>query len=93
LYEAFGIVLLEAMASGKPVVATICGGVPEVVVNGKTGLLVPPRKPKELAGACIKILQNHEMMQKMGQNGLNRVLKQFSWDLIIKKYVNAYMTT
>ncbi len=93
LYEAFGIVLLEAMACGKPVVATKCGGVPEVVINGKTGLLLPPRKPNELAGACIKILQNPEMKQKMGQNGLNRVLKRFSWDSIVKEYLKAYIMT
>ena len=91
LYEAFGIVLLEAMACGKPVVATKCGGIPEVVINEKTGLLSPPRKANELARACIKILQSPEMKQKMGQNGLNRVLKRFSWDSLVKKYLNAYM--
>ncbi len=93
LYEAFGIVLLEAMASGKPVVATTVGGVPEVVMNGKTGFLVSPRKPKQLAEASIKILQDPEMKQKMGNSGLNRVLKRFSWDSIVKKYLNAYIMT
>jgi glycosyltransferase involved in cell wall biosynthesis len=55
-YKSFGLVLIEAMAAGKPVVATATGGVPGIVRDGETGILVPPLAPGALAAAVVRIL-------------------------------------
>ena len=78
LEEAFGRVLIEAMAASKPVVATKVGGVPEIVVDGSTGLLVPPADEESLARGIIYLLQNREVAKKMGQEGRARAEKLFS---------------
>jgi len=78
LEEAFGRVLIEAMAASVPVVATEVGGVPEIVVEGRTGLLVPPADEESLARGIIYLLQNREVARKMGQKGRARVEKLFS---------------
>ena len=72
--ESFGIVVLEAMASGKPVVAAKVGGIPEVV-NEKTGILVNPEDPVGLAEAVDKILQDKELKDKMGKTAREQVMK------------------
>lgn len=71
--EGFGIVLLEAMAAGKPVVATRCGGPEEIVAEGRTGLLVEPQNPSELAGAIEAVLSNPAAAAEMGRAGRKRV--------------------
>lgn len=89
LFEPFGIVLLEAMASGLPIVASNVGGVPEVVDEEKTGLLVEPGNPKSLAAALEYILSNESLRRSMGRAGRKRV-SQFSWDLIVPKILKVY---
>lgn len=69
LNEGLGRVLLEAMAAGKPIVATKVGGVPEVVKDGITGILVSPSNPVEMASAITNILNNPDMMSIMGEEG------------------------
>lgn len=78
LKEPFGLVSLEAMAMRKPVVATNTGGSPEVVVDGKTGLLVPPRDPCALSSAIVRLLKDKELARKMGAAGRERVINFFS---------------
>jgi glycosyltransferase involved in cell wall biosynthesis len=75
--EHFGRVLIEAMAMGKPVIATASGGVPEIVVDGKTGLLVPPADPAALAGAARALLADSEMRRRLGAAGRARVETEF----------------
>ena len=75
--EPFGRVLIEAMAMGKPVVATNLGGVPEVVKDGETGLLVPPRDSEALAEASIKLLKDKQFASWLGANGLKHVRANF----------------
>ena len=75
--EPFGRVLIEAMAMGKPVVATNLGGVPEVVKDGETGLLVPPRESEALAEASIKLLKDKQLASWLGANGLKHVRTHF----------------
>ncbi len=76
--EGLPVTILEAMAAGKPVVATSVGGVPELVLDGETGLLVPPHDPARLAQAIVKLLQQPEAARRMGESGRERVLKHFS---------------
>jgi glycosyltransferase involved in cell wall biosynthesis len=78
LMEGISLSLLEAMASRKPVVVTDVGGNPEVVVDGVTGFLVPPKEPQKMADAIVKIMQNPELAQKMGEAGRRRVEAKFS---------------
>jgi glycosyltransferase involved in cell wall biosynthesis len=89
IFEPFGIVLLEAMASKKPIVATNVGGIPEIVKNGKNGILVRPKNEEELADAILFLLSHEDQAKMMGINGYNMV-KNYSWELIAKKIENVY---
>ena len=78
LRETFGRVLIEAMAARKPVVVTRIGGMPEIVVHGETGLIVPPSDPDALAAAILALLRDHERRRAMGEAGRARVEAHFS---------------
>jgi glycosyltransferase involved in cell wall biosynthesis len=71
-------VALEAMAAGLPVAATRVGGVPEVVLDGETGLLVPPADAPTLAGALARLAQEPELRRRLGAAGKARACEQFS---------------
>ena len=86
--ESFGIVLLEAMASGKPIVASDIHGYRSVVRRGEQGLLVPPGDPRALAGALARLLSDDGLRARMGASGRERA-KQFSWPSVVAK-VEAY---
>lgn len=77
--EGFGIVFLEAAASGKPVVAGRSGGAAEAVADGETGLLVEGREPKAVALAVAKLLRNADLARQMGEAGRARVEADFTW--------------
>jgi len=76
--EGLGISILEAMAAEKPVVATAIGGIPEVVIDGETGILVPPKNTDDIAGAIIELLKNPGKANTMGQKGAQRVKEKFT---------------
>ncbi|MFN3466753.1 MAG: glycosyltransferase family 4 protein, partial [Candidatus Brocadiales bacterium] len=76
--EALGIAILEAMAMGKAVVASRVDGVPELVIDGETGLLVPPEDPGAMSRAIIELLQSPPRAREMGQKGRERALSHFS---------------
>jgi len=88
--EGFPNVILEAMAVGKPVVATRVGGVPEAVEDGYTGLLVPPHDPESLAAAILRLLSNRDVAIEMGRRGLERVREHFTIDRMVKSYETLY---
>jgi glycosyltransferase involved in cell wall biosynthesis len=90
LWEAFGIAILEAMAAGKPVVATSVGGIPEVVIDGETGILVPASDPDALANAIIRLIEDEELRVKMGNAGRKRVLKHFTIQKMVNKTEQLY---
>jgi len=75
--EPFGIVLLEAMACKKPVVATTAGGIPEIVENGRDGILVPPDNDRALADALLTVFKNVRLQRKLAENGLAAVQARF----------------
>ena len=90
LIEGFGIVLLEAMAMEKPIVATDVGGIPEVVVDGVTGLLVPPKHSKALAAAILQLLRDPQKRQAMGKAGRRRVETHFHVSQTMAKLETVY---
>jgi glycosyltransferase involved in cell wall biosynthesis len=75
--EGFGIALVEAMATGIPVIATSVGGIPEIVDNKINGLLVPPGQPSDLAEAIVKLLSHSALAKKMADNGRHKALTNF----------------
>lgn len=87
-YESFGIVLIEAMVSGLPIVASNIPAVRNVVENNKTGLLVKPL-PEDFAKAIEKLLNSSQLREKLIKNGLEEV-KKYSWDKIIEKFEDIY---
>jgi rhamnosyl/mannosyltransferase len=88
--EGFGIVLIEAMAHAKPVVASNVGGIPHIVKNGFNGLLVTPRDYKELGNRIIDLLSDNVYSQKLGQRGQEYIFKNFSWDQTVKQIIEVY---
>jgi L-malate glycosyltransferase len=75
--ESFGIVLLEAMACKKPVVATAVGGIPEIVEHQKTGILVDPENPEALAAGIRRVLSDGDLRNRIAENGYSRVMERF----------------
>lgn len=78
--EGFGLVFLEAGACGTPVVGARAGGVPDAIVHGETGLLVPPDDAPALAGACIGLLRDPDVRARMGERARARVVNACTWD-------------
>ncbi len=87
--EAFGIVLLEAMAVAKSIVATRVGGVPEVVKEGENAILVEPDSPEDLASGIINVLENPDLAERFGKKS-KEIVKEFTWDKIVDKYIDVY---
>lgn len=88
--EGLGSSILDAMASRLPVVATRVGGIPELVVNGKTGLLVPPRNPSALAQAILKLYHDRNLSSHLGQKGYEIVHQKFSAESMANKIIDLY---
>ena len=89
--EGMSNTILEAMASARPVVATAVGGNPELVVDGETGLLVPPHDPSAMAAAITKLLRDTEWCRQMGWLGRRRVEEKFSLEVMVQNYANVYL--
>ncbi|MCK4234467.1 glycosyltransferase [candidate division WOR-3 bacterium] len=92
LWEGFGIVLLEAMAMGKVVVASDVGGISEIVVDKKTGYLCPPMDPNTLADIVVGLLKDPLKIRTMGLVGRERVKKHFTLDKMVEKTEHVYNT-
>jgi D-inositol-3-phosphate glycosyltransferase len=89
-YEPFGIVPLEAMACGAPVIASAVGGLIDSVVDGVTGLHVPPRRPREIANKLKWLLGNTEARQAFSAAGVERARERFGWDTVARQTLQSY---
>ncbi len=88
--EGLPMVVLESMASGTPVVSTAVGGIPELIVDGKTGILVPPGDSRALADAILDLVRDPGLRDAMGTASRSRVERHFSTDIMVEKYCTAY---
>ena len=88
--EAQGLSVLEAMALSRPVVASNVGGIPEMIQDGITGLLVPPRDPQALAGAIVRLLEDHPLADTLGRAGHNLVHSRFCIEQMISSIADLY---
>jgi Glycosyl transferases group 1 len=89
-YEPFGIVPLEAMACGVPVVASAVGGLVDTVVDGVTGIHVPPRRPGLLAAAVAGLLADPERRATLAATGARRARRRYGWDRIAGSTLEVY---
>jgi glycosyltransferase involved in cell wall biosynthesis len=88
--EGFGVVCAEAMAHGRPVVASAVGGLLDLVSDGVTGLLVPPGDVPALRAALVRLLADRELRRRFGEAGRERVRERFSWDAVTTSTLGAY---
>ena len=89
-YEAFGLVLLESLARGTPVVATRVGGIPEVVDDERAGLLVPPGSAPELARALHAVWTDRDLARRLGDYGRTQVVPRFTWESLADRLDALY---
>lgn len=89
--EGFGIVYLEANLMAKPVIGSRAGGVPDAVVDGKTGLLVDPGDPEAIAKAVVSLMDDPALWERLGHDGRTRVIEEFNWRLQAAPLVAALM--
>ncbi len=90
LSEGFGLVLLEAMSASKPVISTNVSALPEIVLEGKTGMMVPPENPVALAGAMQVLAQDADMRERFGKAGFERAVSNFSLDAMLRDTIKIY---
>jgi len=84
--EGLGVVLLEALASGTPVVGSRVGGIPDVIRDGVTGLLCRPGDQEDLAAKCIDLLEDEELRRRTTEAGRQLVTEVFSWERIALRF-------
>jgi glycosyltransferase involved in cell wall biosynthesis len=88
--EAQGLSVLEALAMSRPVVASNVGGIPEMISDGVTGLLVPPRDPDALAAAIVRLLRDHSLADILGRAGHDLVHRRFCLEQMIGSIEDIY---
>ena len=88
--EGLGVVLIEAMELGLPVVASNVGGIPDVVVDGVSGILVPEKDPEALAGAYRRLAAEPELVKQLLAGAQKRIAECFSWDKIVERQIGVY---
>ncbi len=89
-YEAFGLVLLEALAQGTPVVASRVGGIPEFIEEGRAGLLVPPLQVDPLRQALVDLWDDEERRRRLGGYGRDEIVPRYSWDRVVDQLLTVY---
>ncbi len=90
LKEGLPMVILEAMASRKPIIATNVGGIPGVIENGREGILVRPKSVEDLNKAIITLLKDHGVSRRLAYNAREKVVRQFSSEIMCNRYIEVY---
>ncbi|MGH2458630.1 MAG: glycosyltransferase, partial [Chloroflexota bacterium] len=88
--DGMPIVVLEAMAAGKAIVASRVGGIPQVIVDGETGLLVDERSPSNLAGAIARFISNPAERFDCGARARRVVERELTWPIVARRFVEIY---
>jgi teichuronic acid biosynthesis glycosyltransferase TuaC len=88
--EGLGVVLLEAMACGVPVIGSRVGGIPDIIKHGDTGLLIREKDPDDLSEKLILLLSDRTLRERLIQKGQEFVEENFSWDKISERFINTY---
>jgi glycosyltransferase involved in cell wall biosynthesis len=88
--EGLGVVLIEAMSHGKPVVASRLGGIVDAVEDGETGVLVSPEDPEALTEALLRVVEDPELGRRLGEAGRERAVRLFSWGSIAERHMEVY---
>ena len=88
--EGLGVVLIEALAYGLPVIGSNVGGIPDIIIHNKTGLLVPEKAPDALSDAILYLLNNRKKAVSLGRAGRKYVEEKFNWEKIIKDIMDIY---
>jgi phosphatidylinositol alpha-mannosyltransferase len=91
-WESFGVVLLEAMSIGKPIIASAIDGFTSVLTDGVEGIAVPPRNVEKLAGALFKLIRDERLRQEMGERGKPKA-QQYDWSILARKLLDFYTAT
>jgi glycosyltransferase involved in cell wall biosynthesis len=89
-YEGLPTVLLEAMACGRPVVATAVSGALDVLQDGYNGLLVSPRNPQQMADSIVRLLQDPALTERLGKAALATIQERYSWHVVSRSYLAQY---
>ncbi len=90
IFEPFGMTTIEAMACGKPVVASKFGGIRNVISSGENGLLIDPSHLNEFADAMIRLLNDQQLAENMGKKGNKIIHRHFGWEAIAEKHIAFY---
>jgi glycosyltransferase involved in cell wall biosynthesis len=88
--EGLGVVLLEAMASGVPVIGSEIGGITDIIEDGKTGLFVKAGDPDDLAKKILFILSNKDIRENLSREAMNLIDQKFSWDIVTSQFVEVF---
>ncbi|MBI2664913.1 glycosyltransferase [Candidatus Woesearchaeota archaeon] len=91
--EGLGVVFLEAIASGTPVIGSNVGGIPDIIMHEKTGLLVPEKAPDELADAIVRVLSDKKLNKKLTENAFAFVKERFTWNLVADRFAGLFRKT
>lgn len=89
-FEIFGLTLAESLSLGKPVIASNLGAIPEIIEDGKTGIVIKPAKPEKIAESIKKLIQNRELVYEMGKNGRKKAEELYTPQLHFEKLLNLY---
>ena len=88
--EGLGTVLLEAANFSIPLIGTNVGGIPDIIKDGETGILVPQKNPEAIREAVKKLVEDHELRDTLVENARNHIKNSFSWETITEKFFEIY---
>jgi glycosyltransferase involved in cell wall biosynthesis len=88
--EGLGVVLLEAMACGLPVIGSRVGGIEDIIKDGETGLLARPKDSQDLADQIIRLLSDEKLRKKVVKNAHNLISTKFSWKVVANHFIDIY---